>query len=158
MPEIFRRFLSYVIAITIQHPSVFQQLPPFTTTDEYAEAAATSDANNISRRSIKVDTSAPELYKVLNIPFLSPPSFSVNDYLSRLCHFYSYSPTYDEFCSDFISDIADALIFNLRYIQLKSSFDDLQAQYPDVKLKAVQLDKTLLDEESWPIWNEVRLL
>ena len=39
---------------------------PFTTTDEYAEAAATSDANNISRRSIKVDTSAPELYKVLN--------------------------------------------------------------------------------------------
>ncbi len=127
---------------------------PFTTTDEYAEAAATSDANNISRRSIKVDTSAPELYKVLNIPFLSPPSFSVNDYLSRLCHFYSYSPTYDEFCSDFISDIADALIFNLRYIQLKSSFDDLQSQYPAVKSKAVQLDKTLLDEESWPIWNE----
>ena len=148
VPSLISSLLPYGV------PSPSNSYSPIITTDEYAEAAVTSDANNISRRSIKVDTSVPELYKALNIPFLSPPSFSVNDYLSRLCHSYSYRPTYDKFCSDFIGDITDALIFNLRYIQLKSSFDDLQSQYPAVKLRAIQLDRKLQKEDEWPNWNE----
>ena len=123
-------------------PSPSNSYSPFTTTDEYAEAAVTSDANNISRRSIKVDTSLSEMYKALSTP-LPPPSFSVNDYLNCLCRSCHYDPSYYNFCADFIGDIADTLIFNLRYIQLKNSFDEVESQYPSVEREAIQLDPQL---------------